>query len=109
MNNIIKFLVGSAVCTCCVGGFAAPAFAGEITGQSVPKATPVKAHVAASICSFSGQDADDNSTSGVDDDDDDDVFGRTQSFGQLVKAFGSGLAQGAGAGAACRPGGGGEG
>ena len=51
-----------------------------------------------------GQDADDDSTSGVDVDDDDAIFGRTQSFGQLVKAFGSGFAQGAGAGADCRPG-----
>lgn len=105
MNKLIKVLVGSAVCTCCVGGFTAPAFAGEITGQPVPKATPIKGHIAASICSFSGQDADDGSTSGVDVDDDDAIFGRTQSFGQLVQVIGSGFAQGAGAGAACKPGG----
>ncbi len=105
MNNIKKLLIGCAVCTCSVAGFAAPAFAGEITGQPVPKITPIKGHIAASICSFSGQDADDSLT-GIDPDDDDFLFTRTQSFGQVVKFFGSGVAQGAGAGEACSPGGG---
>lgn len=103
MNKVMKVLVGCAVCTCSVAGFATPAFAGEITGQPVPKATPVKGHVAASICSFSGQDADDDSTTGVDDDHDDMLFTRTQSFGQIVRFLGSSVAQGAGAGEACSP------
>lgn len=105
MNSIKKLLVGCAVCTCSVAGFAAPAFAGEITGGPTPKVTPIKGHIAASICSFSGQDAVD-STDGIDPDDDDFLFGRTQSFGQVVKFFGSDVAQGAGAGEACSPGGG---
>ena len=104
MNKLQKVLVGCAVCTCSMAGFASPAFAGEITGGPTPKATPVQDRVAASICSFSGQDAVDGSP--IDSDDKDDVlFGRTQSLGQIVKAFGSGVAQGGGAGAACKPGG----
>lgn len=107
MISIKKLFVGCAVCTCSVAGFAAPAFAGEITGQKVPEVTPIKGYIAASICSFSGQDADDSLT-GIDPDGDDAFFGRTQSFGQLVSFFGSDVARGAGAGQACKPGGGGE-
>ncbi len=57
-----------------VGG--GTAFAGEVTGKGKP--TPVAGHLAASICSFSGQN-DDPSGGG-------DPFqdGRTQNWGQVV-------------------------
>lgn len=58
-----------------VGMLAGPASAGEITGNG--KSTPIRDHVAASICAFSGLDEPG--------DEGDPFFGRTQNFGQLVK------------------------
>ena len=55
-----------------VGMLAGPAMAGEVTGNG--KSTPIRDHVAASICSFSGLD-----------DPDPDFFERTQSYGQAVR------------------------
>jgi hypothetical protein len=52
------------------------AFAGEITGNGKP--TPVDDHVAHSICSFSGQNDDPDSTEPFD-------GGRVQSFGDILK------------------------
>lgn len=70
---------------------AGTASAGEITGTG--KSTPIRDHVAASICSFSGLD-----------DADDDGFGRTQSWGQLSKADRAFLtAIGFSPGKACNP------
>ena len=53
------------------GMLAGPASAGEITGNGKPTAAPDNAR---SICAFSGLD-----------DPDDDPFGRTQSYGQVVR------------------------
>lgn len=96
-----KLVVGAAVSAAALGSFGGVAHGGEITGNNTT--TPVKSFRAASICSFSGLDAADGSS--IDPlDSDDAFFGRTQSFGQLVR--GNGHAAG-GAGGACAPGGGG--
>jgi len=52
------------------------AFAGEITGNGKP--TPIESFRAGSICSFSGQNDDPNSTEQFD-------GGRVQSFGDIVQ------------------------
>lgn len=74
-----------------VVALAGTASAGEITGTG--ESTPIRDHVAASICSFSGLD-----------DADDDGFDRTQSWGQIPKAFRDVLtAAGLHPGDACNP------
>ena len=65
---------------------AGTAFAGEITGNGKPTPAPERAK---SECAFSGLD-----------DPDPDPFGRTQSFGQLVRMFGP---MGGVPGEACNP------
>jgi len=54
-------------------GIVPAAHAGEVTGNG--KSTPIRDHVASSICAFSGLD-----------DEDDDGFGRTQNWGSIPKA-----------------------
>jgi hypothetical protein len=68
-----KRLIVLAAATAFIGVGVAPASAGEMTGNG--KSTPIRDHVANSICAFSGLD-----------DEDDDGFGRTQSWGQIPKA-----------------------
>ena len=69
-----RSLLAVAVCAAVAGLSAAPAFAGEITGNG--KETGMRGH-ANSECGFSGRD-----------DADADVFSHTQSWGQLVSMFG---------------------
>jgi hypothetical protein len=64
-----KVFAGAALAVTLLSG-GGTAFAGEVTGGPNPKPTPVKGHVASSICSFSGQNDD---PTGV---------GRVQSWGQ---------------------------
>lgn len=52
-----------------------PAFAGEITGTG--ESTPIRSHVARSICAFSGLNDDNSGPSSL-----------VQSYGQIVAAFG---------------------
>ena len=47
-----KFIAATTFAVALTGVFAGSAFAGEVTGSG--KATPVRQHLAASICSFSG-------------------------------------------------------
>ena len=47
-----KLIAASLVAVALTGLSAGTAFAGEITGNGVP--TPIRKHLAASICSFSG-------------------------------------------------------
>ena len=96
--DIKKLLAGALVSAAAAVSLAGAAGAGEITGNN-QRTTPIKDHRAASICSFSGQDAPDGGE--LDDDDDDAIWIRgTQNFGQLVSQFGPM----GGAGGACRPG-----
>ena len=97
-----KLFAGAAIVAGALGSLGGVAHAGEITGQHPAQQTPIKQFTAASICSFSGLDAVDGSAADPLDHDDA-VFGRTQSFGQLVSQAG-GHAKG-GAGADCKPGG----
>ena len=98
-----KLFAGAAITAGALGSLGGVGHAGEITGQVPAQQTPVKHFTAASICAFSGLDAVDGSAADPDDDDDA-LFGRTQSFGQIVSQSG-GHAKG-GAGGACKPGGG---
>jgi hypothetical protein len=50
-----KLIAGAALTLLVTGAGGATAFAGEVTGGPNPKSTPVQGYVAASICSFSGQ------------------------------------------------------
>ena len=98
--KITKLFAGAALSAVAVGALGGVAGAGEITGNDT--STPVQEFRAASECSFSGLDEVDGSALGPDDADDA-LFGRTQSFGQIVRQFGGQSARG-GAGAACSPG-----
>ena len=71
MRQLILMLVTGLIAAAIAAG---SAFAGEITGNG--KETAMRDH-ANSECAFSGRD-----------DADDDGFEHTQSWGQLVKAFG---------------------
>jgi hypothetical protein len=51
----MRKLIAGAALALIVSGVGGTAFAGEITGGPRPKPTPVHSHLAASICSFSGQ------------------------------------------------------
>ena len=54
--NRLKAGIAAVILTGAIAGpTAGAAFAGEITGGPNPKFTPVHSHLAASICSFSGQ------------------------------------------------------
>jgi hypothetical protein len=48
-------LIACAAFTIIASGTSAAAYAGEVTGGPHPKPTPVNSHIAASVCSFSGQ------------------------------------------------------
>jgi hypothetical protein len=50
-----RLIAGAALTLIVTGAGGGTAFAGEVTGGPNPKPTPVQRHVAASICSFSGQ------------------------------------------------------
>lgn len=69
MTMTMRVLLGGI----CIAAFTAPAIAGEVTGNG--KSTPIQG---ASICQFSGQNDDPDST------DPENPGGRTQSFGQDV-------------------------
>ena len=72
----MKKLVGAAVCTAALVGTVGTSYAGEVTGKGKP--TPVNSYVARSICAFSGQNDDPDSTELFD-------GGRVQSFGDIVQ------------------------
>jgi hypothetical protein len=95
--DLKKLLVGAALSGSSLILLGGVAHAGEVTGNG--GTTPVKGFRAASICAFSGLDADDGAPADPDDDDDA-IFGRTQSYGQIVRQFGGSAG---GAGADCRP------
>lgn len=69
MNRHMKWLATITLCIC------APAYAGEVTGNGDP--TPVKGHVARSICSFSGLNDDGAGPNS-----------HVQGWGMFVRAFG---------------------
>lgn len=71
-----RLLSGAALTTLLVLGIGAGAWAGEVTGKGDP--TPIQSYRAGSICSFSGQNDDPDSTEPLD-------GGRVQSFGDLVQ------------------------
>ena len=50
-----KLIAGAALTLIVTGAGGGTAFAGEVTGGPNAKPTPVQSYVAASICSFSGQ------------------------------------------------------
>ncbi len=50
-----KLIAGAALTLIMAGAGGGTAFAGEVTGGPNAKPTPVQSYVAASICSFSGQ------------------------------------------------------
>ena len=70
-----KFFIGAAVAVAVMTG-GGTAFAGEVTGNGKP--TPINSYRAGSICSFSGQNDNPDSTELFD-------GGRVQSFGDIVK------------------------
>jgi len=55
MNRLKAGIAAAVIAVAIAGPTAGAAFAGEITGGPNPKFTPVHDHLAASICSFSGQ------------------------------------------------------
>lgn len=71
----MKRFATAAAAVVAVGALATPASAGEVTGTG--KSTPIRDHVAASICAYSGLDDDDV--------EDDAFFDRTQNYGQLAR------------------------
>lgn len=73
MHRSVKWL---AVTTLCL---AAPAIAGEVTGNG--DSTPVRGHIASSICSFSGLN-----------DDGEGPNSHVQNWGMYVRAFGGNYA-----------------
>ncbi|HEX5613979.1 MAG TPA: hypothetical protein VFZ83_02380 [Acidimicrobiia bacterium] len=73
MRKLLGVAISSALL---VVAMSAPAFAGEITGKGKP--TPVKGHIAASICSFSGLNDDPNEPGDFN-------GGQVQSFGDIVQ------------------------
>ena len=50
-----RLIAGAALTLIVTGAGGGTAFAGEVTGGPNAKPTPVQSHVAAPICSFSGQ------------------------------------------------------
>lgn len=72
----MRKLITGATLALIVSGVGGTAFAGEVTGGPHPKPTPIDAHRANSICSFSGQN--DDPTGGGDPVE----AGRVQSWGQ---------------------------
>lgn len=84
MQRSMKWLAATSLC------LAAPAIAGEVTGNG--DSTPVRSHIAASICSFSGLNDDGLGPSS-----------HVQNWGMFVRAFGGNYAVPfAGPGVACR-------
>ena len=78
-------MAATAACAAALGGLGGgAAFAGEATGQSPPKTTPISNYVMSSICAFSGQNPE-----GVLYQPGDPLYepGRTQSWGQTIKAI----------------------
>jgi hypothetical protein len=71
-----KLLAGAVLTLGIVGVVGGPALAGEVTGNG--KSTPIADYRARSICSFSGQNDNPDSTEPFD-------GGRVQSFGDIVQ------------------------
>jgi hypothetical protein len=76
-----KVFAGAALAVTLLSG-GGTAFAGEVTGGPNPKPTPVKGHVASSICSFSGQNDDPTGTNPETGEVEPTEVGRVQSWGQ---------------------------
>lgn len=88
MRRTITRSLAAAAVAVVIGGFAAPSYAGEVTGNGKSLKQPDGTLHGASICAFSG--INDNFTGDKNMPPDEDGFTRVQSWGQLdqaVRAF----------------------